>query len=289
MRPPLSLLAPPVQPAARPRAEGRGRLRFSTVGRDTCVSSCFATAPLKLLPARPRGASAWVFASSFGGGLVAGDQVHVDVVAEPNTRCLVSTQSATKVYRSPNGVPCRQVADVRVNDAALMAWLPDPVSCFAGSVYEQSQRFELEDGASLVMLDWLISGRKARGERWAFSGYRSRTDVFVAGNHLLADAILLDAADGAIGSPFRLGRFDSLATLVLLGPMLQDAARRIVDTVGKEPVTRGAPFVASASPLRDGAVLRLLARETESALHYLRSMLADLPPLLGEDPWTRKW
>src|SRR5688572_15051532 len=123
MRPPLSLLAPAVQPAARPRATANGRLRFSFIGNSTCVTSCYATAPLKLLPARAKGTSAWVFASSFGGGLVAGDHITADVVADANTRCLVSTQSATKVYRSPDGDASRQDMSVRVGAGAVMAWL----------------------------------------------------------------------------------------------------------------------------------------------------------------------
>jgi urease accessory protein len=289
MRPPLSLLTPAAQPTERPRAAAEGRLRFSRVGGSTCITGCFATAPLKLLPARPRGTSAWVFASSFGGGLVAGDHIAIDVSADANARCLVSTQSATKVYRSPHGTACRQDVTARVGAHALLAWLPDPVSCFAGSVYEQVQRFELASGASLMLLDWLISGRKARGERWAFSRYRSRNHVFVADEHVLADAMLLDSADGPIDSPFRLGRFDSLATLVLLGPLLSDAAGQILERASREPVTHGASLIASASPLRDGVVLRLLAQETESSAHYLRSMLGDIAALLGEDPWTRKW
>ena len=42
--------------------------------------------------------------------------------------------------------------------------LPDPVICFASSTYRQTQRFDLAESASLVLLDWMSSGRRESGE-----------------------------------------------------------------------------------------------------------------------------
>ena len=46
----------------------------------------------------------------------------------------------------------------------------------------------------------------------------------------------------------------------------------------------------SASPLRDGgALLRMAGVSVEQVAHAFRSHLAFLSPLLGDDPWSRKW
>jgi len=44
--------------------------------------------------------------SSFGGGLVAGDETQVTIKLGEQTRCFLTTQASTKVYRNPFGRPC---------------------------------------------------------------------------------------------------------------------------------------------------------------------------------------
>ena len=61
-------------------ASGKGRawLEVERVFGESTVTSAFATSPMKLLTPRSRGLSAWACTSSFGGGLVAGDQTQLD-------------------------------------------------------------------------------------------------------------------------------------------------------------------------------------------------------------------
>ena len=49
----------------------RGNLELASVGGRTVVTRACAGNPLKLLLPRPREHAAWVYTSSFGGGLVA--------------------------------------------------------------------------------------------------------------------------------------------------------------------------------------------------------------------------
>ena len=75
---------------------------------------------------------------------------------------------------------------------------------------------------SLVLLDWLASGRRAAGERWAFDRYSSRTIVRVDGRLVFYDGLSLDASDGDLSA--RLGRFDVLAMVLVVGASLSAAA-----------------------------------------------------------------
>jgi hypothetical protein len=54
-------------------------------------------------------------------------------------------------------------------------------------------------------------------------------------------------------------------------------------------VDRYARLVCSASPLRDGAVLRFAAENLEDAGRELHEHLAPTAELLGDDPWERKF
>src|SRR5439155_733831 len=152
-------------PAPLVIAPGRGGLQVDMVNDESAVTSAWASSPLKLLVPRPRGKSVWVYLSSFGGGLVAGDETGLDLRLAAGTRAFISTQASTKVYRNPHTRPCGHQLTAALGADSLLVLAPDPVQAFAGSSYSQRQVFRLQPGASLVLVDWFTSGRSACGER----------------------------------------------------------------------------------------------------------------------------
>jgi urease accessory protein len=282
-----------VASAVREIAEGKGAVAFERTGARTVLREARATSPLQLLTPRNHGHAAWVIVASLGGGLVDGDALGLDVHVGRGAAALLGTQASTKVYRCPERA-CRQ--DLRANveaDGVLVA-IPDPVACFAGARYEQSVRVDLDASASLVLVDAFTAGRSARGERWDFLRYASRTTVTRGGATILLDAILLDPAHGALRA--RMGRFDAFATLVVVGPRtaaIRAAALAVPEApIGGPDRTRStaAPIHASASPLGDdGAIVRVAGASTELVSAALRERLAGVAALLGDDPYARKW
>jgi hypothetical protein len=47
--------------------------------------------------------------------------------------------------------------------------------------------------------------------------------------------------------------------------------------------------VASASPVRHGAILRIAGESVEQVGHELHHHLQFASAFLGDDPWARKW
>ena len=172
-----------------------GSSRSSTGLAGTVVRAARANSPLKLLLPRNHGRGAWAYLASFGGGLVDGDSIHVDVERgrpaprgcsprSPPPRCTALRAAAGSCSRPS------------VGEDGLLVLLPDPVACFAGARYEQETSVTLAPGASLVLLDAFTCGRAARGERWAFSHYLVATLVQRAGVPLLLDSVRLSTRGG---------------------------------------------------------------------------------------------
>lgn len=267
---------------------GIGYVELAQVAGHTAVVRRFARSPLKLLTPRGSGQCAHVVTSTYGGGLLAGDEISVRIAAGDETRCAVGTQASTKVYRSDGLRMSRQSLDATLGRDAVLAVVPDPVTCFAGSRYEQRQRFRLATGASLLFVDWLTSGRAACGERWAFEHYRSDTRIDVGSACVARDALLLSTEDN-VSVAGRMRQFDCFASVFLLGPAFSAAAAGLLERVAQMPVQRRAPLVAAASPLRDGAVLRIAGGAAELVGRFIASQLESAWDSLGEDPWSRKW
>src|SRR5262245_163756 len=116
---------------------GCGKLHIIQGERRSTVSQAYASSPLRLLMPRNHGRAAWIYTSSFGGGLVDGDRVSLDIVVDAGAAAFVSTQASTKVYRSACGTSAELRASV--GDEGLLVLAPDPVVCFAASRYRQTQ------------------------------------------------------------------------------------------------------------------------------------------------------
>jgi urease accessory protein len=248
------------------------------------LARAFAVSPVRLLTPRNHGNFAWVFLANLGGGLVDGDRLAVEVDVGEDASALLSTQASTKVYRSARG--CSQVLQGRVASGGVLAILPDPVVCFAGARYTQSVDVTMAPAASVVLLDGYTCGRSARGERWEFARYASRTRVIRGGGSAVIDATRLDGEPGSIAE--RMGRFDVLLTLLAIGPRVARLREALLEC-GETP-TPGAPTIAAASPVgSDGAILRVAAERLQGAMRVLRPILGALAATVGDDPFARKW
>ena len=252
------------------------------------IATAFASSPLRLLMPANHGSAAWVFLASLGGGLLDGDRIGVDVEVGEGASALLGTQASTKVYRSPEGgVGASQRLSARVAADAVLALVPDPVVCFADARYQQSIDVALDSSASLCLLEAYSCGRSARGERWAFARYASRTTVTRGGTRSIVDATRLDPQQGPL--PDRMGRFDVLVSLLAVGPRFGPLRRAMLSSPSYEPSRTGSAVVAASPLANDACILRVAAERFELASRVLRSSFASLAAVLGDDPFARKW
>jgi urease accessory protein len=265
---------------------GTGRLEFAWTRSRTVLRRSFATSPLKILSPRRNQPAAWAYLASYGGGLVGGDAIHVTLEVQPRARAVVTTQSSTKIYRS--SLPATQRVMGHVGDEGLLVVAPDPTVCFAGSTFRQMHHYHVNGGGSLVVLDWMTCGRQAMGERWAFDSYTSRLELWRGDRRALYDGLVLGPAEGGVAQ--RMGRFNVWGTLVMVGPLVLEAATDIVARTRNLPVERHSDVIISASPLTpDGVLLRLAGESVERIRSVLRTHMGFLRPHLGDEVWGRKW
>lgn len=290
------------------RRAGTGAVSFARArgAQNTHVRRAIANSPLKLLTPKNRGHAAWVFGSNHGGGLVAGDALSLAVRVEEGATAFMGTQASTKVYRNEVACGASQAVEGYVASDALLVVLPDPLVCFADASYRQRLAFTLEASASLVLLDTLGAGRTAHGERWGFRRYDSCITIDSVASapsaerisrRLLTDGMLLDPVHGELA--LRIGRFDALCTLLLIGPRLRAAADRLHAAIGTEPMSPDADVVESVSRFgaiglggrsaHEGLLLRAAATSVEALGRRLRARLEFIAELLGDDPFARKW
>ncbi|KAM0002919.1 putative urease accessory protein UreD [Helianthus debilis subsp. tardiflorus] len=193
-----------------------------------------------------------------------------------------------------------------IGNGGLLVVIPDPVTCFSTAKYSQKQAFRIMSGSSLLVVDWITSGRHESGEKWDFILYKSTNHIYMEAKPLFLDTVLLE--NGNVTSiAERMQDYQVIAMVILLGPKLKHIQNQIQEDVkkimseqlhapsmgGRTKAINGdgytkPPLVASCNsfgPKGIGSVVRIAATTTESVYGFLRSQLAGLEPLMGLCPY----
>jgi urease accessory protein len=207
-----------------------------------------------------------LFMLTYGGGLLPGDSISFDVTLEPSTRLTIATQGSTKVfpssesgeaaqaYHSVSTKSASQHLNVKIGSHSALLLSPDPVQPFRGSHYSQVQTFNLDQQASLGLLDWVTSGRPAREEIWDAGSWTGRNEVWrrdpddsskradadVQRRLILRDALYLEGGpDGVSMRSLKAERKGVFGTLILLGPVLEGMASFFLTEFSSQPKVGG--------------------------------------------------
>jgi urease accessory protein len=213
------------------------------------LQSCTYQYPLKLITPDPHTVGdekhvTVAFLLTYGGGLVGGDQINLKVELQDATRLVLVTQGSTKIFKSPSRtVVSRQILDVKIGAQAALCYLPDPTQPFAESVYEQKQTFYVDPSgkSSLLMLDWVTEGRRARGESWTLWSWKGRNEVREfdersRGRLLLRDAVMLHEDElGTTGLVDKSNNLGIFGTLIVYGPLFEKLGGFLVQQFAQHP------------------------------------------------------
>lgn len=196
---------------------GKLNLVYAQHQEKTQVIHTQVKAPLKVQrPFYPEGGICHSVVLHTAGGTVGGDRNSLSFHLQPNAQTLITTATASKIYRS-NGLQALQNIQMQVDSNACLEWLPQETIVFDGAIYRQNLHVELAPGAK--WLGWEITrfGRTARGERFLGGDWKSYTEVWQQGIPLWIDRQWLSGGKKIIDSPHGLAGFPIVGSLAWIG------------------------------------------------------------------------
>jgi urease accessory protein len=210
------------------------------------------------------------------GGIVQGDDLEAEIRVEPGAHAIVTSPSATKVYRMERDGAVSRMR-LRVERGAVLEYLPEPVIPHAGARFIEDLSLDVEEGGRALAWEILAPGRAARGESLAYDRLEFRLDVRAAGRVVMRERGAIAPAEGVSG-PAVLSRFTSYGILVAIGDDdgRVEAALRDLARDGFAGVTR----------LRRGVVLKTLAGESRRVRELFDAARETVMPLLSDRPST---
>lgn len=198
-------LANPLSNTGSTGRRGELRLRFALQNETTVLTEKYFRTPLQVMrPIYDSAGVLCVYLLSPTGGVVQGDEYCMDVILEPGTHALLTSQAATKVYRMPRR-GATQVIHIDIQENAVLEYLPDAVILFKDADLVQEINVTLRPGALLILQDIVMPGRLARGEILQFRRYANRLMVRDSDGLILYDNVDYQPAADDAG---RIGLFD---------------------------------------------------------------------------------
>jgi urease accessory protein len=273
--------------AARVGRDGALRLQFERRGAATVVAGCRSTLPLQVLaPLALDDPAAIVSILNPTGGLVGGDRLSIDVNLAAGTHAVLTTPSATRVYRT-DAEETTQSVKLALGPRAVVEWVPDHTIPFAGSAFRQAIDVDMDATAGLILVDAFSAGRIARGEAWRFAALESAVSIRDQYGWLLHDRFVLrgpvakdDPAWDGLGCGELHPYFGSIAIVGAFD------VEQLAAEVRRLWASGGDAWVGVAALARRGALVRCLAASAPALIDTIetcwglgRRALLGLPPL----------
>jgi len=216
---------------------------------------------------------AFVYVQNPSGALFSGDWLELRIAARNGGRLHVTSTSATKLHRMPNGSAFQKI-HLEAEQGSYIEYLPDQLIPQAQSCYEQETMIDLDSSSMLIASEIIAPGRLARGEAFAFSRLKLETRVKLDGNALFTDRILMEPTLRPVTMRGAFGSFLYSGTLLALAPRsnakcIYEAASSL-DTTGQD-----FRLGVGALPGDVGIIIRVLACSSSTVTR------------LVEEAWSR--
>jgi urease accessory protein len=209
-----------------------------------------------------------------GGAYLGADLFLIDVEVQDGASLLLTTQSATKVYRTP-GSFAEQRMTLRLGDNAQLELSPDQLIAYREARYRQRTHVTVCPTSSLIMAEVVTPGWSPDGSTFKYEELRLRNEIHVAGasgTQLLAlDNLLIRPPLGDVtGTGFMEG-YSHLGSLIVVDRRVDQALADELHalTAGFDAHT-GVSLTARAAGTA-GLVLRSLSNSTGELTHLLQA------------------
>jgi urease accessory protein len=257
--------------------QGVLRLTFERRADYTALIENYSRPPMQVMRAIPDEAGAiCVYLLSPTGGVVQGDRYQINICAGEGTHSLFTTQSATKIYRMPQGW-AEQHVDIEVGRDAFFEFLPDAAILFADADLRQQIDLRLQPGAMAMVYEIVMPGRVARGEHLHFRRYSIRVIVRDSNGLLLHDTADIQPGKTDLRSVGRLEGYSCWGSIYLVGDLAKWNITPLSFCEAHQGIMDCEDTIGSLSPLfRNGLCGRMLSERLETiykAFYELRSII----------------
>jgi len=269
------------------------KITFDVHNGKTILSEQLSKKPLKIVNPKSQKQTGVCMLTSYGGGFVEGDLVKLDVICNPNTTSIISSQANTRVYES-NGIQCTQELKMTLKKNAFHVFFNDPLVMHNGGNFVQKNTINIEGDSVLVFIDWFSAGRTANGESFAFKNFETSTKIELNKDIILWDNFKITPNNMDICAPGMFGDHSSFLNLFLIGNKNSAKVQVIEEALSEFDKTNENTSVIQSNITRinDNGFVGRYSAEKVTSLKKIMTQLSTVlahPSLLNYDHLERKY
>lgn len=240
-----------------------GVLELSAIRKPpkTIISSCYYEGALKITrPVYLEEDLPSIYLIHIGGGYVDGDTYLTDLSVEEGAELAVTTQSSTKVYKTPK-TPVVQRTNLNLGKGSVLEYLPDPLIAYEEARFIQETNVQIEEGACFFYSDIITPGWAEDGSLFRYDWIRSKLKVYKREKLILLDHLLLEP-DNNMDGIMQMEGYTHVGTFLILHDKAdKQFLEGLYETM--ESFQSDVRFGLSALP-ENGVIMRTLAWNTGS-------------------------
>ena len=212
------------------------------------------------------------------GGVTSGDKFTTTITAHENSQISITTQAAERIYRARDTLVGEIQTSLCLQKNAQLYWLPQETILFDGARLKRRLDVDLHSSAKFLMVEPLVFGREASGEKLLSGMLDDRVSISSNGQPIYIDRIKLkDNITDQLMRPALAYNSHAVVSIVLVKPN----AKLLL-----EPVRALLPQKAGASLLNDNIlVVRMLAQDS----HEMRTATFPILTLLTHNTVPKNW
>ena len=212
------------------------------------------------------------------GGVTSGDKFTATITAHESSQISITTQAAERIYRARDTLVGEIQTSLCLQKNAQLYWLPQETILFDGARLKRRLDVDLHSSAKFLMVEPLVFGREASGEKLLSGMLDDRVSISSNGQPIYIDRIKLkDNITDQLMRPALANNSHAVVSIVLAKPN----AKLLL-----EPVRALLPQKAGASLLNDNIlVVRMLAQDS----HEMRTATFPILTLLTHNTVPKNW
>ena len=212
------------------------------------------------------------------GGVTSGDKFTTTITAHESSQISITTQAAERIYRARDTLVGEIQTSLCLEKNAQLYWLPQETILFDGARLKRRLDVDLHSSAKFLMVEPLVFGREASGEKLLSGMLDDRVSISSNGQPIYIDRIKLkDNITDQLMRPALASNSHAVVSIVLVKPN----AKLLL-----EPVRALLPQKAGASLLNDNIlVVRMLAQDS----HEMRTATFPILTLLTHNTVPKNW
>ena len=212
------------------------------------------------------------------GGVTSGDKFTTTITAHENSQISITTQAAERIYRARDTLVGEIQTSLCLQKNAQLYWLPQETIIFDGARLKRRLDVDLHSSAKFLMVEPLVFGREASGEKLLSGMLDDRVSISSNGQPIYIDRIKLkDNITDQLMRPALAYNSHAVVSIVLVKPN----AKLLL-----EPVRALLPQKAGASLLNDNIlVVRMLAQDS----YEMRTATFPILTLLTHNTVPKNW